>query len=210
MIETGSWTRLLPLLLWITGIVGAWIALLLSVIRMLLNRSVQQIDNQFLDLRQRLVSLEDSLGGTNQKVTSLELKLQQEISKLREEIQGGYLRKDEWLRDERHREEIARRCSTRLEALEEAFRTGRAMVPSVLPSLHPHALPMPPWPHPYSAVPSMPASPIHPPQPQPPPPPFGDRAAGASLQEHPCNPATTSTPTPSRNNGAGGRLASSS
>lgn len=207
MNETGSWTKLLPLLLWITGIVGAWIALLLSVIRMLLNRSVQQIDNQFLDLRQRLDSLEDSLVGTNQKVTSLELKLQQEISKLREEIQGGYLRKDEWLRDERHREEAARRCSTRLEALEEAFRTGRGVVPSVLPSVHPHALPMPPWPNPYSP---MPTSPIHPPLPQPPPPHFGDHAPGASPQENPCNPVTTSTPTPSRNNGAGGRLASSS
>ncbi|MBI3131499.1 MAG: hypothetical protein HYZ13_09250 [Acidobacteria bacterium] len=159
MFEIGPWTKYLPLLLWITGIVGAWIALLLRVIRSLLQRSVKQIDDQFLELRKRLETLEASLSGTSQKVTSLELKLQQEISALREEIQGGYLRKEEWLRDERHREEAARRLSARMEALEESVRNGRTAPPLV------------PWPYAYSQIHPFPT-----PQPllQP-----GERAPGA-------------------------------
>lgn len=144
MFETLPWTKYAPLLLWIAGIVGAWIALLLRVIRSLLQRSVKQIDDQFLELRKRLDGLEASLSGTNQKVTSLELKLQQEISQLREEIQGGYLRKDEWLRDERHREEAARRISARLEAMEESLRTSRGG-PPVMP--WPYPIPSTPTPH---------------------------------------------------------------
>jgi hypothetical protein len=149
--DFGAWSKTAPLLIWITGIVGAWIGLLLGAIRSLLKRSVQQIDDQFLELRKRLESLEASLGGTNQKVTNLELKLQQEISKLKEEILGGYLRKDEWLREEHRRDAAARRLSRRLEVLEELVRLTRPvqllagcehacpLLPPVSPSVSPSA-----------------------------------------------------------------------